>query len=277
MKIDCGRARRLLWPDAGPRAVSPEVEAARRHLDGCEACRAFLDEMVETAEMVGRGAARPAAPGPVRERLFAALARERARVPRAASGAAGERKLGEGGRGTRGPAGWWAAGILAGLLAVGAGLAVAGGEGGSVYDLGRVAEDHMRALYQEAVETDDPEAAERWLAARVPFAVRVPDLPDARLEGARLCFLDGRRRAVVRYRVSGRPVSYYVMADDRTRGGPPDATRFLEEAEAGYNVVAWRNRGLVHALVGDLPRERLGELARVCAEKLAAADPGAGG
>ena len=261
----CGRARRLLWPDEGPRAVTREIEEARAHLDACETCRDFLAEARGTSELLSAHAPRPEAPLAVRERLFAALARARSYLP---DGAPPRRPA------RRHLVGSLAAGLLAVALAGWAGLSLR--QESAPASLAAVAEDHIRALQQESLETEDRAAAERWLGERVPFAVRVPELPGASVEGARLCFLGGRRGAVVRYRVGGRPVSYYVMPG---AGGKatPDAQAFLEGAEAGYNVVVWRDAGLVHALVGDLPRERLGDLARVCADRLASTNAGAPG
>ncbi len=94
------------------------------------------------------------------------------------------------------------------------------------------------------------------------------------LRGGRLCLLGGRRGTVVRFRVDGESVSYYVMAEGTGGAERLDAAAFREETDAGYNVVAWRRGGLIHALVGALPRERLTILARIYREQLAATLPG---
>lgn len=75
--MSCGQARRLLWPGAGPRAMTSETVAAREHASGCEACQAFLQDMKEIGERVSHGAPRPSAPVEVRDRLFKAIARAR--------------------------------------------------------------------------------------------------------------------------------------------------------------------------------------------------------
>lgn len=142
-----------------------------------------------------------------------------------------------------------------------------------VHELTAFAEDHVRALQGEALNTADPAAVETWLRARVPFAVHVPRLPGATLEGARLCLLGGRRGAVVHFRLEGEPVSFYVMAEGTGGADQSDAAAFREETDAGYSVVAWRRDGLIYALVGALPRERLASLARICTEQVAVALP----
>ncbi|HKK08692.1 MAG TPA: hypothetical protein VKA44_07390 [Gemmatimonadota bacterium] len=136
-------------------------------------------------------------------------------------------------------------------------------------------EDHLRSLHGGSIRSSDPEAVRRWLSRRVAFAVTVPRLPAARLEGGRLCFLEGREGVVVHYRLEGKLVSYYVMPGGTETGGP-GADDFRSEANRGYHVVVWHRAGLTYALVADLPRARLSELAHVCADAIVAvrtADP----
>ena len=96
--------------------------------------------------------------------------------------------------------------------------------------------------------------------------MEVPELPGLQIRGARLCLMDGRRGGVVEYSSEGHPVSYFVVPDGEPAerlptGEPRSAVR------AGYRVVTWREPGLVHALVGDLPEATLLGLARLCIQK----------
>ncbi|MFN2431681.1 MAG: hypothetical protein ABR599_02465, partial [Gemmatimonadota bacterium] len=78
MSMSCGRARRLLWPDGGPRSSSPDVIDAQHHLAACQACQRFVREMHAIADLLHDAAPREEAPAEVRGRLFTALARARA-------------------------------------------------------------------------------------------------------------------------------------------------------------------------------------------------------
>lgn len=251
-RMSCGRTRRLLWPDAGPRKATPEMDAAHAHLNGCPACREALAALTETADLVRDLAPRPSTPRSVRERMFTALAHERLDSPH------GPRR-----RTLR-----WVRGLAVGVVAVGT-LWLATGDviRPSIGRLDLLAEDHVRGLIQESIVASEPATVGRWLAGRVPFVVHVPELPGAVLEGARLCLLDGRRGAVLEYRVAGKPISYYVMPGDLDARAPGDLPEFVRHADSGYAVVAWEDAGLVHALVGDLPEGRLEELARVCSQQ----------
>ncbi|MBI4484893.1 MAG: hypothetical protein HY655_02675 [Acidobacteria bacterium] len=133
-----------------------------------------------------------------------------------------------------------------------------------------VAEDHVRSAHEESIASTDAATVQQWLSGRVAFAVHIPMIPDAAFEGARLCYLDGRRGAVLRYQVDGREVSYYIMPAGPFGVPPPAPERFLRGAESGYQVVAWHDVGLIHALVGNLPEARLLALARFCVQRQAA-------
>ncbi len=256
MNPECGWTRRVLGAGSGPRPLTANLEAAQAHLAGCPACRAFMAEMDGFAGVVRRHAPRPGAPAAVRERLFRAVALARTMLP--------PPRLSR--RGT--PVKLLAA-VAGAALIVAAGWAVQRStrDEPARASLLAVAEDHARGLQHEAIFSDDPREVAEWLGTRVPYAVPVPELPGAVLEGARLCLVGGERGAAVRFRVDGHPVSYYVMPAPE-RGGGDDA-RFIDEAEAGYAVVAWRQDALRYALVGDLPRARLARLARDCHEQVA--------
>ena len=40
--MNCSEARETLWPIRQPKLVGGEVEAARKHIESCDACRNFV-------------------------------------------------------------------------------------------------------------------------------------------------------------------------------------------------------------------------------------------
>lgn len=251
----CGRARRLLWPGSGPQAVSEAVTEAEAHLRTCDACRRFLADQTEWAAEIERAAPKPIARAAVRERVFERLARARVHQP-AARRQVGIRSA--------------AVGLMvAVILAIGVWVMRSEpADRAWRQQVVAVAEDHVRSTHEESIASTDAGAVREWLSGRVPFAVHIPMIPGAAFEGARLCYLDGRRGAVLRYQVDGREVSYYIMPGGPSNLPPATRDRFLHGAESGYQVVAWHDAGLIHALVGNLPEARLVELARVCIDRL---------
>ena len=130
-----------------------------------------------------------------------------------------------------------------------------------------IAEDHAKALGETRITSGDPAEITRWLAGQVHFAVHVPVLPDAKLRAGRLCVLDGRRGAVVEYDVDGVAVSYFVVPVATEPAGHGAPARFDGTKRAGYRVVSWREPGLLHAMVGNLPESRLAMLAKACVDQ----------
>lgn len=253
--MSCGRARRLLWPDTGPREATAEVVTAQEHAAGCEACRRFLDDMRAITERIGRDAPRPTAPAEVRDRLFKATARARtasgvpARAPRLRQMAiVGVAAL-----------------LVVGLSLLGY-LAVRSASPERNDALNSIVEDRLRSQKGAGLASSDSLHVAQWLAERLPFAVQVPLFPEARLTGARLLVESRRSGAVVEYLVGERSLTYYVVP-----GGGGGLQREIHLASAnGYHVVSWHDGGLTHALVATLPGTRLIELARYCIHQMMA-------
>jgi anti-sigma factor RsiW len=252
--ISCGRARRLLWPDAGPRPLTTDIEAAEQHVAACDECRLFLEEMRRLARLTHDLAPRPQAPREVRDRLFKAVAR--ARTGTSGSSTSGTRR--------------WAAFALVGMLLVGVAVEWERRTDLRPDPIAGLVDDHMRATRGDGLVSSDSILVSRWLAERLPFAMDVPDLPSLTLQGARLCLRDGQRGGVVEYSVDGRSVSYFVVPDWHSPATPLVAGELHRAKREGYHIVSWREPGLVHALVGDLPQGWLVELARLCMSKVIA-------
>jgi anti-sigma factor RsiW len=127
-------------------------------------------------------------------------------------------------------------------------------------------EDHAR--YQSAtteVTSSEPEVINAWFRDRVRFSVQPPRLSDSSLVGGRLCNLRGHPAALVFYRKPQTMISLFVL-DGRDIELPKEHLIALEErpcfvtAERGYNVVMWKQRGLLYALVSDLRSAELLQL-----------------
>jgi len=253
--MDCGRARRLLWPDTGPREATTEVVAAREHAAGCESCSRFLDDMRRLSHRIGQAAPRPTAPAEVRNRLFQAVARART--------ASGE---------TARAARWrqMATGGIAALLVIGLSLlgylSLSNRSPNGSDTLGAIVEDRLRSQKGAGLASSDSLQVTRWLAERLPFAVQIPIFPESRLTGARLLIAGRRSGAVVEYVVQGRDLAYYIVPGPE--GGLQRDIRLA--SREGYRVASWQDAGLTHAVVGTLPGPALIELARYCIHQMMA-------
>jgi len=256
--MTCGRARRLLWPDGGPREATAEIVAAREHASRCPLCQRFLQDMRRLSDRIHEAMPRPEAPVEVRDRLFKAIARART------DGTAGDTIR----RHRR-----WVAGLAAALLAGGTWLGlslVPERVIPSPDPLGAIVEDHLRSQRNAGLASSDSLEVARWLADRLPFAVEIPIFPDAQLKGARLLLVNRQSGAVVDYVIAGRSLSYYVLP--AIEGEVSTAAREIRVASrAGYRIAAWEDGGLTHALVAGLPGPKLVELAHYCITQMTAA------
>ncbi|CAN5788909.1 hypothetical protein BH20GEM1_BH20GEM1_05300 [soil metagenome] len=246
MSESCGLARRMLWPDKGPRAFDGEALAARRHVELCADCRAFFEEMGALRDAVRGSLEEEVAPIEIREAMYARLAESRLQR-----------------RGRRWRAGFAAAAVLAVVL-VGAVVLLRPSSPGAPL-VSMLAGEHAKALGGDRLSSSDPGEVERWLAARVSFAVDVPEFTGARLTGARICLTESGRGAVVEYAIGDRTLSYFVLP--ATEYALPIGAGLTRAAESGYRMVLWRDTGLVHALVGAIGQEELDRLARECIEE----------
>jgi anti-sigma factor RsiW len=251
--MNCGRARRLLWPDAGPRKATAEILEAREHAATCEGCTGFLADMQGMAEAIGRQAPRPTAPVEVRNRVFQAIARARATAVSHPRRTRFRQMIFAG---------------VAALLVAGVGLLAYMGLRGRSPDrnaaLGSIVEDRLRSQKGAGLASADSAQVAQWLAERLPFAVQIPIFPEARLTGARVLVDSRRSGGVVEYTVGGRTLSYYVLQGDAA--GLPGEIRLA--STSGYRVASWDDSGLTHALVAALPSARLIELARYCIHQM---------
>jgi anti-sigma factor RsiW len=252
VKMSCGGARRLLWPDGGPREATAEIMAAREHADRCPDCRRFLEDMRLLGDGIREAMPRPPAPMEVRDRLFRSIARART----------------TGGGRTAGYRRRLAAALTAALVLAGAWLGWRAASGPSLQldALGAIAEDHLRTERSAGLISSDSVEVARWLRERLPFGVEVPLFPDARLTGARLLLVGGQSGAVVEYAIAGRPLSYYILPG----GSEPAASvrRVRVASRAGYRIASWEDAGFTHALIAGLPAPKLIELAHYCIEQM---------
>jgi anti-sigma factor RsiW len=252
--MSCGRARRLLWPDTGPREASEEIIAAREHASGCKACQEFFDDMQRLGRQIGRTASRPTAPPEMRDRLFRtiALARTAAAAP---ARAARLRQMAVAGV---------AALLVIGFAWLGYVALHDGSEGTDV--VGSIVDDRLRSQKGAGLASSDSLQVAQWLAERLAFAVQVPIFPDARLIGARLLVDNRRSGAVVEYAVQELVLTYYVLPG----AGAGLARQIQIASRDGYRVASWHDAGLTHALVATLPGPKLIEYARYCMHQMMA-------
>jgi len=274
MSLPCGEARRLLWPDERPHAVAGDLAQAHDHLEGCRSCQAFLADMTTMRRQVRDAAPHVAAPIEVRNRLYASIARARTATPHPpvvgmshspppiVGATHASPKLGR--SPAFNPRVWSLAAAALVVLAAVASWAVLDSRLGGGDPFADLAYEHSLAIGGGGIASADPDSVSNWLSSRVPFAARVPSFENATLEGAHLCMNQCRQGVVMEYQVGPGMVSYYVMPADVAEDEITPLDELNTAARSGYRITSWREPGLLHVMVGNVPESVITDLAVSC-------------
>ena len=249
-KSSCEEIRERLWPMDRPRETVVGEAAAREHLAECPDCQAFFRTDAAISGAIRRHGVPARVPQALRERVFDALARERAFVGSGRpDGRAGLRR-----RATR----WLPLGAAA-ALALGLGIGTFGQRDGSP-DPAYVQDFLGRAAEEVVLEFPDAGAVTAFFARELGVRVQPVALQRGHVNRAMICVIDGERAAMVEYEIEGRTVAHYLTPiADRGDAGPADVQA---ASAAGIQVVSWSDDRFDHALVSDLSETDLTELAR---------------
>lgn len=243
----CERARAALHLYIDNELAAAEELALEAHLLDCAACREEYTDLRSVVDTV-RGAKPLFAPPAALQDRVESIVRQ-----------AGQRRFA------------WS--LRAGLPAAAATLVVllamslpflTRGESFQVY----AAEAHIRHSSGKLpldIASGEPAQVSTWLQGRLPFHLNVPNYPAAdsaepkayTLAGARLMQYGGEDVAYLAYEMQGRLVSLLVSASSGIQPAGGEAVRsgnllFYFSAHKGLNLITWRDRDLVYALVSDL-------------------------
>ena len=217
--------------------LSAEVDGqagadVKQHLLACGGCRARNAELLLLKAAIRGAAVRSLASDALKARMKAAATRSRSmRAARWALGAAAVIAV--------------VVALLARSSAPDSQLAV------------QLVGDHVLITLNGGKPPDvvgsDPQAIQRFFEGKLDFAVMLPVLQDARLTGARLCSIGGRRVALAFYECRGHRLSLFVI-HDRASGAS------CMEGVQGFTVCRRAAQGLDYVLVGDLPAAQAEQL-----------------
>jgi anti-sigma factor RsiW len=123
--------------------------------------------------------------------------------------------------------------------------------------------DHLHYLPgREQIASSSPQQVQGWFQGRVEFPVRVPDVPGAVLEDARVCDISGRKAALLHYRRNPGDalISVFVAEEPKSfeRQMKPGT---LVASNQGLNSRLWCHRGLLYDVVGPLDDASLQQIA----------------
>lgn len=251
--MECGEARKIIYLTPGVEPLTSELVEAKRHIKHCAKCSEFFREEETLKNLIRERAPREKAPPSLRENVLAEIAKRHGQkssnrfynifrsdiIDRV---------------------------ILPALILVFLILLT-----GSIFYFVSLKQEHqsLASLLAEDHITNIPEAAqilsseprnvEDWFRGKVDFVVKVPELRDAKLIGGRLCRIKNNRIALLFYEKDGKPISLFVMDDSLADIGKVEiqGKNLYHQTEKGCNLIFWREKGIVYALVSDIRREEL--------------------
>jgi anti-sigma factor RsiW len=244
----------MLWPLDRPRVHVEGEAAAQEHLRVCSACRAFFERDAALTRVLQRADFETKAPLQLRERVFDALARERALW-----GA----DRGQGGR-PRSFALAMGAALLVALLGAGVAWGVMTRDDASRAMIAFVDDYAGRAVEELSVEKPDPDSVGRFFMRELGVSIIPVTANGTTINRAMICLIQGERAAMVEYDVDGTTVAHYRVP---RAGGKRVPERSLfpadlrSDAARGIQVVRWTDDDFEHALVSSLPEADLTSLA----------------
>jgi anti-sigma factor RsiW len=226
-----------------------------RHLEGCPACAAALKQLQELRQAL-REPGLYHRPGPqLRERILAALPRQRPFSSTA-------RKVGEGRRRFLAvPLGVAAAVALVALLTWG--LQHLRSVQDEDFLVREVVSAHVRSEFPDRlvdVESSDTHRVKPWFNGKVEFAVPVTNLADQGypLVGGRLDYLDDRKVAALVYQRRKHTINLFLWP---AGGGSDQPARAL--TRKGYHLLHWVHDGFTYWAISDLNAQELCEFAEL--------------
>lgn len=236
--MTCREAREVLV--AGfPSAVTERERSIHEHVRACQSCQGYLLEETRLVERLrGLPAEKPTAE--FKEQLFTGISRLRWQESR---------------RKRKTTTQW-----IACLAAAALGLVLVlrtwfPGEQPTLL-VEYLVEDHQQNLPgQFMLVSSSPSEIKKWFEGKLDFSYQAKVPEGMEILGARLCRVEDARAALVSYRSRSHIISWFTFPETpATLKAAKEATTF---AARGYNLILWRKKGLVHAVVSDMNNEEL--------------------
>ena len=119
-------------------------------------------------------------------------------------------------------------------------------------------EDYLRrAVGEDHIETNDPAEVRRFLVRELGLALGPIHFAGLDLSRAEICLLEGRRGAMIVYKIDGAEVSHYLVPRRRAEPRSPAVSTRSAGAGVGTPVVTWATPDVEQALVGEVSEAQL--------------------
>ncbi|MGH7792721.1 MAG: anti-sigma factor family protein [Thermodesulfobacteriota bacterium] len=262
--MNCREAIKHLYPEADNDSSSEERRAAKEHLFTCPECRRFFESEKEIKNLVFEKAPRIKAPLYLKERIV----RRIGELERPTSFARiSNFFFTHGGNKT------FVATASLFLLLVGLVYLVIyiNEDKKSHLIVDEIISQHVKYLDRQNlvdITSSNPRELESWFKDKVNFMVKAADFDSAALVGGRLCHIFQKPVAVLVYKNQSQVLSLFVIDQPNLDISSMDMVdidgkKLCRGYGKGVNLVLWKDRGLVYALVSGMKEMELLRLASI--------------
>ena len=254
--MECGEARKIFYLNSGVESLTSELVEAKRHIKHCAKCCEFFREEESIKNLIRERASREKAPPSLRESILGKIGK---RHGQKSSNRLYNIFL-------SGKAMKIVPPVLIGMFLILAASSIfyfVSLNQGHHSLASLLAQDHITNIPEAAqILSSEPISVEDWFRGKVDFMVKVPELRGATLRGGRLCRIKNHRIALLFYEKDKKPISLFIMDDslaDLSSIGKAEihGKKVHYQSEKGCNLIFWREKGVLYAMVSDMRQEEL--------------------
>jgi len=235
---------------------SVEIAEAKAHLRGCMRCKAFFERERGIKNLLSAKAPIIKAPESLRKRVFREIEKPSSPI-----------KFANMFRYSRKATYTATVSVIVIVLLV---LALYVDENDEPLQIvNEIAKHHINYLQSPNlidISSSEAKEVESWFRYKVDFIVKVPELSGTKLIGGRLCSIFQKRAAVLVYKDQSQALSLFVIDQPNLDISTMDTIdidgkKLCRGSRKGVNLVLWKDRGLVYALVSGMREMELLRLA----------------
>ena len=260
--MNCKEAIKYLYIETEGNSLSREVIAAKEHVFGCPRCREFFEAEDKIKNLLFEKAPRREIPLDLKEKIFCGL-EEPSYLKRLKSVFLHTRSR------------IFSIIVISIVLALIASLSLISyieeSNEESHLIINEIINQHIKYLHSSNpvdIISSKPEELESWFKGRVDFLVKAPRFQDSNLVGGRLCYLFKKRVAVLVYKKQEQSLSLFIIDQSNLDISSIDTVdidgkKLYCGFGKGFNLVLWKDRGLIYALVSEMKEMELLRLASI--------------
>ncbi len=246
-KMLCLETRKTLYTSEYPASATPKWLEAMKHVEDCHECKSFLEGEKTFETLLQKAIKKEGIPKKLKARLL---------KPPKTHGVTRRKSIQ-----------WIAVGVSASFLVILSFFFIY--QKNPTPIISQIVDDHLqfKGFSGIQVQSSVPKVIKTWYKGEVSFPVHLPGLT-AQLRGARCCFFNHVKEALVYYEYKKSQVSLFILHKMPEGSIKAQKTYQINGKQIklldiqGHTVVYWKNKGLNYFLISDLGHDEILQLTR---------------